>query len=71
MIPWTSRRSSQSVLKEINPECSGRTDVEAKIPTLWPLDVKSQLPGKDPDAGKDCGQEENEATEDKMVGWHH
>jgi len=38
---------------------------------LWPPDVKSQLIGKDPDAGKDWGQEEKGATEDKMVGWLH
>ena len=36
-----------------------------------PPDVKSQLTGKDPDAGKDWGQEEKEETEDEMVGWHH
>ena len=49
----------------------GRTDAEAKTPILWPPDVKSQLFGKDSDAGKDCGQEEKEAIEDEMVGWHH
>ena len=38
---------------------------------LWPPDAKSQLIGKDPDAGKDCGQEEKGTTEDEMVGWHH
>ena len=38
---------------------------------LWPLDVKSQLIGKDPDAGKDRRQEEKGTTEDEMVGWHH
>ena len=47
----------------------GRTDAEA--PILWPPDVKSQLIGKDPDAGKDWRQEEKGATEDEMVGWHH
>ena len=47
----------------------GRTDAEA--PILWPPDVKSRLIGKDPDAGKDCGQEEKRATDDEMVGWHH
>ena len=31
----------------------GRTDAEASAPTLWPPDMKSQLIGKDPDAGKD------------------
>ena len=47
----------------------GKTDAEASI--LWPPDVKSQLIGKDPDAGKDRRQEEKRATEDEMVGWHH
>ena len=49
----------------------GRTDVEAETPILWPPDVKSWLTGKDPDAGKDWGQEEKGTTEDEMVGWHH
>ena len=47
----------------------GRTDAEA--PILWPPDAKSQLIGKDPDAGKDWRQEEKGTTEDEMVGWHH
>ena len=46
-----------------------RTDAEA--PILWSPDVKSQLIGKDPDAGNDWGQEEKRATEHEMVGWHH
>ena len=49
----------------------GRTDVEAETPILWPPDVKSWLIGKDPDAGKDWGQEDKGTTEDEMVGWHH
>ena len=49
----------------------GRTDVEAETPILWPPDVKSWLIWKDPDAGKDWGQEERGTTEDEMVGWHH
>ena len=49
----------------------GRTDVEAETPILWPLDAKNWLIWKDPDAGKDWGQEEKGMTEDKMVGWHH
>ena len=49
----------------------GRTDVEAEPPVLWPPDAKSWLIWKDPDAGKDWGQEEKGMTEDKMVGWHH
>ena len=48
----------------------GRTDVEAETPILWPPDVKSWLIWKDPDSGKDWGQEKG-TTEDEMVGWHH
>ena len=49
----------------------GGTDVEAETPILWPPDAKSWLIGKDPDAGRDWGQEEKGTTEDEMVGWHH
>ena len=49
----------------------GRTDAEAESPILWPPHVKSQLIGKDPDAGKDWRQEEKGITEDEMAGWHH
>ena len=48
----------------------GRNDVEAETLILWPLDAKSWLIWKDPDAGKDWGQEEKGMTEDEMVGWH-
>ena len=48
-----------------------KTDAEAATPILWPPDVKSWLTGKDPDAGKDWGQEEKGMTEDEMVGCHH
>ena len=67
-VPWTARRSNQSVLKEINPEYS---DVEAEAPILWPPDANSWLIWKDPDAGKGWRQEEKGMTEDEMVGWHH
>ena len=50
---------------------TGRTNVEAETPILWPLHVKSLFTGKDPNAGKDWGQEEKGMTEDEMVGWHH
>ena len=50
---------------------TGRTDAEAETPILWPPDVKSWLIGKDPDAGRDWGQEEKGTTEDEMAGWHH
>ena len=48
-----------------------RIDAEAEAPELWPPDMKSQLIGKDPDAGKDWGQEEKGTTEDEIVWWHH
>ena len=44
---------------------------EAEAPVLWPRDAKSWLIWRDPDAGKDSGQEEKRMTEDEMVGWHH
>ena len=47
----------------------GRTDVEAETPIIWLPDAKSWLIGKDPDAGRDWGQEEKGTTEDEMVGW--
>ena len=50
---------------------TGRTDVEAETPILWPPDAKSWLIWKDPDAGKDWRWEEKGTTEDEMVGWHH
>ena len=49
----------------------GRTDAEAETLILWPPHVKSWLTGKDPDDGRDWGQEEKGTTEDEMVGWHH
>ena len=62
-------------IKPVNPKgnqpwiFTERTDAEA--PILWPPDTKSQLIGKDPDAGKNWRQEEKGTTEDEMVGWHH
>ena len=64
-------------IKLINPEGNqswifiGRTDAEAEAPMLWPPDGKSWLIGKDPDAGKYWRLEEQGATEDETVGWHH
>ena len=49
----------------------GRTDVESETPILWPPYAKSWLIGKDPDAGRDWGQEEKGMTGDEMAGWHH
>ena len=60
-------------IKPVNPKGNQtwifieRTDAEA--PILWWPDVKSQLIGKSPDAGKDWRQEEKGMTEDEMVGW--
>ena len=49
----------------------GGTDVETETPILWPPNAESWLIWKDPDAGKDWGQEEKGTTKDEMVGWHH
>ena len=48
----------------------GRTDAKAETPKFWPLHAKSWLIGKDPDPGRDWGQEEKGTTEE-MAGWHH
>ena len=64
-------------IKPVNPKgnqswvFTGRTDAEAETPIVWPPDAKSWLAGKDPDAGKDWGQQEKGMTEDEMVGWDH
>ena len=52
-VPWTVRRYNQSILKEISPEFTGRTDAKTETPILWPPDVKNWLIWKDPDTGKD------------------
>ena len=66
-------KEMQSVLPKGNQSWIfiGRTNAEAETPKLWPPDAKSWLIWKDPDAGKDWGQEEKGMTEDEMVGWHH
>ena len=70
-VPWTLRRSNQSILKEINPDYSLEgLMLKAEAPIVRPPDAKSRLIGKDPDAGKDCRQEKG-TTEGGMVGWHH
>ena len=71
-VPWTRKE-----IQPVHPNGDqswvfiGRTDVEAETPILWPPDAKSWLIWKDPDAGKDWGQEEMGMTEDELVGWHH
>ena len=53
-VPWSARRSNQSILKEISPEIFiGRTDSEAETAILRPPDVKDWLIRKDPDDGKE------------------
>ena len=70
-VPWTARIS-----KPVTPTGNqpwifiGRTVDEAEALILWPPDARSWLIGKDPDAGKDWGQEEKGAIEDEMVRWH-
>ena len=57
-VPWTAKRSNQSILKDINPEYSLEGQMlKLKLPILWPPDAKSWFTGKDPDARKDWGQE--------------
>ena len=65
-VPWTARRSNQSILKEVNLEYIGRTNSEAVAPILWPPDAKNWLTGKDLDAGKDWRWVEKGSTEDEM-----
>ena len=63
-------------IKPVNPKGNqpwiiiGKSDAGAEAPILWPPDAKTQLFGKDPDAGQDWGQEEKGVTEDDMVEWH-
>ena len=72
-VPWTARRSNQSILKEISPGCSleGLMLNKAETPVLWPPHAKSWLIGKDSDAGRDWGWEEKGTTEDEMAWWSH
>ena len=71
-VPWTTRRSNQSILKGDQPwDFFGGNDAEAATPVLRPPHVKSCLIGKNSDAGRDWRQEEEGTTEDEMAGWHH
>ena len=70
-VPWTARSSDQSILKEISPRCSLEgVMLKLKVQYFGHLS-KSWFIWKDPDAGKDWGQEEKGTTEDVMAGWHH
>ena len=71
-VPWTAKRSTQSILKEISPECSLEgLMLKLKLQYFGRLMWRNWLIGKDPDVGKDWRQEVEGTTEDEMVGWHH
>ena len=73
-VPWTARRSNQSILKENSPVYSLEglmLKLKLLWPLLWPPVAKSWLIGKDPGDRKDWRWEEKGTTEDEMVGWHH
>ena len=71
-VPWTTRRSNQSILKEISPEYSLEgLMLKLKLQYFGHLMVNNWLIGKDPNAGKDWRWKENRMTEGEMVGWHH
>ena len=70
-VPWTSRRSNQSVLKEISPGYSLEgLMLKLKLQYFGHIMRRVDI-GKDPDAGRDWEQEEKGMTEDEMSGWHH
>ena len=68
-VPWTARRSNQSILKEISPGIS-LEGMMLKLKLQYFGHLMGRV-GKDPDAGRDWGQEETGTTEDEMAGWHH
>ena len=69
-VPWTARRSNQSILKEINAEYS-LEGLMLKLKRQYFGPLMGRLIRKYPDAGRDWGQEEKGTTEDEMAGWHH
>ena len=68
-VPWTSRRSNQSILKEISPGCSLEGLMLKLKPQYFGHFMRRADIWKDPDVGKDWGQEEKGMTEDEVVGW--
>ena len=71
-VPWTARRSNQSILKEISPGISLEgMMLKLKLQYFGHFHAKGWLIGKDSDAGRDWGQEKKGTTEDEMAGWHH
>ena len=70
-VPWTARRSNQSILKEISPGFSlERMMLKVKLQYFGHL-MRRVDSLEDCDAGRDWGQEEKGMTEDEMAGWHH
>ena len=70
-VPWTARRSNQSILKELRSGCSLEgLMLKVKLEYFGHL-MRRVLTGKDSDAGRDWRQEEKGTTEDEMAGWHH
>ena len=70
-VPWTARRSNQSILKEISPGYSLEgLMLKLKLQYFGQL-MQNLLIGKVPDARRDWGQEEKEMAEDEMAGWHY
>ena len=72
-VPWTARRSNQSILKEISPgDFFGRNDAKLKLQYFGYLMQRvDSLEKTLSDTGRDWGQEEKGTTEDEMAGWHH
>ena len=72
-VPWTARRSNQSILKEISPRISlERVMLKLKLQYFGHLMRRvDSLENPSPDARRDWGQEEKGTTEDEMTGWHH
>ena len=70
-VPWTARRSNQSILKEINPAISLKEMMlKLKLQYFGHLMRRVDSLVKT-DAGRNWGQEEKGTTEDEMAGWHH
>ena len=70
-IPWTERRYNQSILKEISPECSLEgMMLKLKLQYFGHLMQRVDSLEKNPDAGRNWGQEEKGTTKDEMAGWH-
>ena len=70
-VPWTTGVQPVHPKGDQSWMFIGRSDAKAETPILWPPHMKSWLIGKNPDAGRDWGQEGKGTTEDEMAGWHH